>query len=200
MRPIILLALLAIACDTPPVEGPPGPPGPKGDTGAVGPAGPAGPPGGSTVRSGTRLKAIVERSDDGASRWVGWWDSEFGEECRAQPRPGGTYCVPSTTPEFSYFMDPECVDGPYVIVKEGREAPLFAPVGHDGDLAAVGSLAMTIPAESPTYWSVRVSTGSGVDIRCIEAETVSPGTQAYAIGAVTPFSAFPSLERGVVER
>lgn len=46
MRPLILLALLAIACDAPPgIQGPPGPAGPKGDTGAVGPAGPPGPPG-----------------------------------------------------------------------------------------------------------------------------------------------------------
>lgn len=79
MRPIVIFAtLLAIACDTPPVEGPPGPAGPAGPQGAVGPAGP---PGGSTVKSGTRLKARVARSEDGASQFLGWWDSELGTRC-----------------------------------------------------------------------------------------------------------------------
>ena len=109
MRPIILLALLAIACDTPPIEGPPGPPGPKGDTGAVGPAGPAG---SSTVKSGTRLKARVARSPDGASQFLGWWDSELGVECgRKSPGPGlEPRCLPGNAffAGAELFVDPNC--------------------------------------------------------------------------------------------
>ncbi len=34
------------------------------------------------VKSGTRLKAIVLKSDDGAQQFVGWWDSKLGIECK----------------------------------------------------------------------------------------------------------------------
>lgn len=119
MRPIILLALLAIACDTPPVEGPPGPAGPKGDPGAVGPVGPAG---GSTVRSGTRLKAIVYRSEDGASQFLGWWDSELDFECSFSQLGEERRCVPSA-PSAVYFFDRDCTDGPYAVF--GGDAPPF---------------------------------------------------------------------------
>lgn len=103
MRPIVIFAtLLAIACDTPPVEGPPGPAGPAGPQGAVGPAGP---PGGSTVKSGTRLKARVARSPDGASQFLGWWDSDLGVRCDWDSI--SERCVPLTQ-NTSLFADPDC--------------------------------------------------------------------------------------------
>lgn len=120
MRPIVIFAaLLVVACDTPPVEGPPGPPGPAGPQGAVGPAGPPGPSGGSTVRSGTRLKAIVERSDDGASRWIGWWDSELDVPCDFSSSTGR--CVPATV-NPSTFSDPACTTN---AMPRSESAPSF---------------------------------------------------------------------------
>ena len=35
----------------------------------------------ATVRSGTRLKARVAVSEDGASQFLGWWDTELGTRC-----------------------------------------------------------------------------------------------------------------------
>lgn len=122
MRPLIILALLTIACDTPPIEGPPGPAGPKGDPGAVGPAGPAG---GSTVKSGTRLKARVARSDDGASQFLGWWDSELGMRCARNSSLGRDpeRCFPSVLigalvdGDDVYFADSACT------VRAARASP-----------------------------------------------------------------------------
>lgn len=109
MRPIVIFAtLLAIACDTPPVEGPPGPAGPAGPQGAVGPAGPQG---GSTVRSGTRLKARVARSPDGASQFLGWWDSDLGVRCgRVESFPPNERCMPLQR-ETREFADANCTVG-----------------------------------------------------------------------------------------
>lgn len=84
-RLLAVLLLTFTACAEPPISEPiPGPAGPQGEAGPAGAPGPTGLQGGSTVKSGTRLKARVARSEDGASQFLGWWDSEMGMECERE--------------------------------------------------------------------------------------------------------------------
>src|SRR5262245_38288793 len=57
------------------VTGPPGPPGEQGPRGQQGPTGPA------FTLSGTRLRAKVMTSADGAREFIGWYDNVRAEPC-----------------------------------------------------------------------------------------------------------------------
>ena len=91
----------------------------QGATGPQGPEGQQGPAGYSALASGTRIKARVGTTPDGAKLFIGWHDAELGEACSFRTAADGkTRCLPDVydstassspvAPGSRYFSDPGC--------------------------------------------------------------------------------------------
>jgi hypothetical protein len=61
-------------------------------------------------KSGSRLKAVVGRTPDGAQAWLGWWDDDLGIDCTFQLTDDGEErCIPTrSNGQIQYFTDPGC--------------------------------------------------------------------------------------------
>jgi len=94
----VAAAVVATACQ---VEGPAGP---QGEQGPVGPAA------GAPLESGTRIRMLVGRTDDGAKLFMGWHDAELGVDCEfAKTVDGEIRCVPSMdVVSFVLYSDAQC--------------------------------------------------------------------------------------------
>jgi hypothetical protein len=59
--------------------------------------------------SGTRIKAKIGRTADGAKQWSGWYDSDLGTDCAFGRAPDGkSRCLPTMATNPGYFEDASC--------------------------------------------------------------------------------------------
>jgi len=68
-------------------------------------------------KSGTRLKARVLETGDGAQQFLGWFDSELGVKCEFATAPDGkTRCLPRrhVRPEGLFYLDQDCSREPII--------------------------------------------------------------------------------------
>jgi hypothetical protein len=92
-----------------PAGGPQGPIGPQGPAGPQGSAGPQGPGGSGLIVSGSRIKARVIVSNDGAKSFLGWFDTQRNEACSfMQAGDGKLRCQPYTIMSFQGYLDSNC--------------------------------------------------------------------------------------------
>lgn len=60
-------------------------------------------------KSGSRIRARVGRTTDGAQEFIGWFDSQRNEDCDFQnQRDGKRRCLPRLVASATYFADPQC--------------------------------------------------------------------------------------------
>jgi hypothetical protein len=100
------------------------------------------------VKSGTRLRARVLRGEDGASQFLGWYDSKLERNCSQAG--GGVYkdrCLPAVANRWNfgneakpYFADSACsVPGVLIVRSDGATIPVFCGLKdgahHIGDAA-----------------------------------------------------------------
>lgn len=189
MRRFVVFALL-VACSDPSSGqvGPPGPQGPKGDPG------PAGAPGSSTiptVHSGTRLKARVLRSPDGAAEFVGWWDVAFQTRCV----PANGRCLPlesgDTSPDL--YADSACADPIYAQFDAAPEkGPLIAITLGVGNYAVYRRGEPVASAPSTVYRKLSTN-GSCSTYALPEGHTY------FHRGAEVPLESFAELVPSIEE-
>src|SRR5258706_1461262 len=68
-----------------------------------------GPYSGPDYASGTRLRAEVYASADGAKKWHGWYDQTLGVECQYETADDGTLrCIPFESLGDAAFGDSSC--------------------------------------------------------------------------------------------
>jgi hypothetical protein len=111
-------------------DGPAGPPGERGPQGEVGPAGTCScETTDSPFRNGTRLRARVLRSPDGAAQFLGWLDTDFGVACDVKEwgSPGKFRCVPTNyASSIDLFSDASCTTPVWANTsEEAWRAPYF---------------------------------------------------------------------------
>jgi hypothetical protein len=150
--------------------------GPQGVQGVAGPVGADG-----LLLSGTRIKANMFVTPDGAQQFVSWHDTMTGEDCVFLSTTNGVRCVP---PPFKvYFPDSSCTDGTQFTEDQGCGAP-----SHVTHLVTVSSYT----CKSTTY---RVDTvGSHVSP---SGYWVYDQAGCHAAGAFTGNGQFYSLNNDI---
>ncbi|MDY0060975.1 MAG: hypothetical protein RBU45_14285 [Myxococcota bacterium] len=74
-------------------------------------------------RSGTRLKAVVGRTPDGAQSFRGWWDTELQTRCNfGTGEDGGSYCFPVVGAASGFDYEDERCTIPLISVSARQEA------------------------------------------------------------------------------
>lgn len=111
---------------------------PEVATGPQGPEGPQGPAGYSALASGTRIKARVGTTPDGAKLFLGWHDAELGVDCEfLKASDGLTRCLPvgPVVQAGTLFADSSC-SKPVVRLELGvsEPPPAFVRSSPDGSL------------------------------------------------------------------
>lgn len=131
MKKIAVVLMFLSACAVETEVGPQGP---------VGPAGAEGPAGYSPLASGTRIKARVGTTADGAKMFLGWFDAERGVDCEfLKAADGQTRCLPvgPSVQAGKLFSDSACTTPVIRWEPEGSEPrPEFARSSSDDSLSA----------------------------------------------------------------
>lgn len=78
------------------------------------------------ARSGTRLRSRVIATYEGFESWVGWFDSDLGEDCAFENDFTGTpRCLPKHASRNVYYVDASCEQG-VASVDSNQTAPHYA--------------------------------------------------------------------------
>lgn len=145
---------------------------PEVATGPQGPEGPQGPAGYSALASGTRIKARVGTTPDGAKLFLGWHDAELGVDCEFRPtKDWSTRCMPvGPYTNDLYFTDHSCTQAAVRnTLRDGSEVPSYIQVlavqmNDWGKNMTVTSVRMPSGAATlGTLYAVRGSQGCMLD-------------------------------------
>jgi hypothetical protein len=149
-------------------------------------SGSGGAPGGT--ESGSRLKARRYVATDGATQFVGWWDSERKENCGfARATDSKLRCLPVAV-AASYFSDPGCTKPAALAC----EPPKYMGKAEASTLCG-GETRTRIYESGP-------STGQayyiGTPTNCFAGSPLD-GINAYGVGSEVPASEFVSAAESV---
>jgi hypothetical protein len=139
--------------------------------------------GGPDYVSGTRLRAEVYTSADGAKQWHGWYDSQLKTECRVEAAEDGQLrCVPvGLTYDEGYFADNNCQQ-PVAVAGSCDAAPTyvvrFPTSGCNNTVYALGTKVGTLA----TIWT---NTQGGC-----QSATADASATYYLVGAKMDPTAF----------
>lgn len=114
----------------------------------------------SNMRAGSRLHSRVVSTYEGFESWVGWYDSELGEDCAFEPDSTGTpRCLPKQASRAVYYLDEECEQG-VAAVEDDHPLPRYAYERRKGPCYQ-GSVIYSLgaPAEVPNRLFARSSSG-----------------------------------------
>jgi hypothetical protein len=194
-----LAAIMAVSC-TGATSGDDGDPSVPGDgahsrtrDGGRGDAEPIGSDEAALYKSGSRIKARVSRTADGAQAFGGWYDSERGADCMFLPAADGRVrCLPSLA-SGGHFADPSCTQALVYFYSCARAPSEVSVATSPGD----GSMCR------PAGWHVhsvgtaheaKVFTRSGE--RCVESQRQSMFAY-HRLGPEIPPSAFVEVVSGL---
>jgi hypothetical protein len=156
-----------------------------GSGGASG-SGSGGAPGGT--ESGSRLKARRYVATDGATQFVGWWDSERKENCGfARATDSKLRCLPVAV-AASYFSDPGCTKPAALAC----EPPKYMGKAEASTLCGGETrtrIYLTGPSSGQAYYM-------GTPANCFAGSTLE-GIYAYGVGAEVPASEFVAAAESV---
>lgn len=185
MRVALLLVVVLGACEASGPVGPPGPVGPEGPRGARGIEGLPGPKGdpGGVVRSGTRLRAVVARTADGAADFIEWFDTELGAPCRRLVRDDEEICALNVPYSEVTFADPECTRAAVVFSAEhlamGTQVCATAPWSFRGRGEVLSEV---FRKEASTC--TRLSVPDGEEARACDGEAIALDRMARFVRVV----------------
>jgi len=151
--------------------------GAAGEKGAKGDKGEKGDPGPGANVDGTRLKGRYLVATDGARQWLGWMDSQIGQECVFRDDGTGVLrCLPTTPAGTLVWTDAACtVQGVLVGKADFSGEGQYVPVGADG-CAKLG------PAVSAAQYFV--SSGGS----CLQSDVIA--ASLWSLDAVEPLAGF----------
>jgi hypothetical protein len=158
-----------------------------------------------TVRaqeSGTRLKAKRLVTADGASSFVGWYDSQRNEDCGFGPAPdGATRCLPQTYVTAFLYADSGCSEPIYGINTEQLQdgcaslpAYIWSTSGGSPNACGImegGNRALRTLGAGTNPSTVYYATGAN----CTEyPQTIVDTMSFFALGAQIPMSSFVAAD------
>jgi hypothetical protein len=159
------------------LQGTEGPPGPSGPPGKPGPAGPAGAAGGAGYSSGSRIRAKLLTTADGASMSSGWFDAELGLDCfPARTSDGVRRCIPTVQiPVGIYYADDTC-STPVGTIASGCTPPPYALEGTSSCGQSTYVVRSTKGLRAGANVFIKLAGGG------CQATTLSAGTSAVNVG------------------
>lgn len=150
-----------------------------------GPQGPPGAPGDSAYKSGNRIKLKLQRTEDGAQKFLGWHDSHLGVDCMPLPAADGTTrCLPIPIGSVLYFADPECAEPVVSVPCSASADSSYVAVANSGE-----SLCSTYRYR---IYSVREQYSGEIFLRTESGckSTTRSQTPNYFRGVEVPLSSF----------
>lgn len=141
--------------------------------------------------SGTRLKARRYVGEDGSSQFIGWHDSQRGEECGFSTALDGTLrCLPQTAGTGDYFSDGNCTNAvKLALVFHGCEPPKYALAATKAATCAVSS-----NGTSQIYSVAAKASDAFVKAGTSCVSQINASFDFYGVGAVIPPTSFVAAQ------
>jgi hypothetical protein len=180
-----------------------GPGAGNGDGGGVGGGGGGGGDGGSSgvsdeqqYLSGSRIRARVLSTPDGAQQFVGWHDNMLNIDCSFLPAPDSTLrCLPAGTiaSAASYYSDMHCTSPVGLLTSDAGCTPAYAQVTATTSASCGATYFNSIvyhyfPVTGPYGGTLWAKSGAN----CVMTTLAVPTWSVWTLGAEVSYSQYAS--------